>query len=68
MNKILILSLVLMVSIAYTGCKKSTSETSETSAESSTAPECPNCGSKAGYHPHETIPSLKICNTCEVGY
>ncbi len=68
MKKILILSMLFMVSITYTGCKKSHSETSETSSESSTVPECPNCGSKEGSHPHETIPSLKICNTCGVGY
>ena len=30
--------------------------------------KCPNCGSKSGSHPHETIPSLKICNTCGIGY
>ena len=30
--------------------------------------KCPNCGSKSGSHPHETVPSMKICNSCGVGY
>jgi len=30
--------------------------------------KCPNCGSKAGSHPHKTIPSMKICNSCGIGY
>ncbi len=66
MKKLLILSF-LSIAFLNTGCNnKSSTSTYETSS-GSTASKCPNCGSTS-YHPHETVPSMKICNTCEIGY
>jgi uncharacterized protein (DUF983 family) len=39
-----------------------------TNNQQHTKKKCPNCGSTSGFHAHETIPSLKICNTCGVAY
>ena len=52
------------------GFDKSSSSPTYNNENSSSSSEkkCPNCGSTSGSHPHETIPDLKICNTCEVGY
>ena len=44
------------------------SSASEYGIDVDTSIKCPNCGSKAGSHPHKTIPSMKICNSCDVGY
>jgi hypothetical protein len=66
MKKLLILSL-LSITLLNVGCKKKSTTSYETSSSSSEM-KCPNCGSTSGSHPHETLPDLKICNTCGVGY
>jgi hypothetical protein len=64
MKKLLIMSL-LTLTLINVGCKK---KSSYESSGSSTEKKCPSCGSTSGSHPDETIPDLKICNTCGVGY
>jgi len=66
MKKIIKGLLILTFCISITSCKHHSSENSNST--NSTAQKCPNCASTAGYHPDPTIPSLKICNTCGIGY
>ena len=67
MKKLLIMSL-LTFTLINVGCKKESSSSSYETSGSSTKKKCPSCGSTSGSHPDETIPDLKICNTCGVGY
>lgn len=66
--KKLFIVLLFSITLLNVGCvKKSSSSTYETSG-STTEKKCPNCGSTGGSHPHETLPDLKICNACGIGY
>lgn len=60
MKKLLVMSL-LTFTLINVGCKKKSSSSSYETSGSSTEKKCPNCGSTSGSHPHETVPSLKIC-------
>ncbi len=46
----------------------SSSTTPSSSSTESTTPSwtCKNCGGHS-YHNHETVPDLKVCNSCGVG-
>ncbi len=66
-NILCVISLLLTVNSTATKSSSSPTYNNENSGSSSEK-KCPNCGSTSGSHPHETIPDLKICNTCGVGY
>jgi hypothetical protein len=74
-NKWVWIIIFIIISIIFKNKDNSSSSNSSSSptynnetSGSSNEKKCPNCGSTSGSHPDETIPDLKICNTCGVGY
>lgn len=74
-NKWVWIIIFIIISIIFKNKGNNSSSNSSSSptynnetSGSSTEKKCPNCGSTSGSHPDETIPDLKICNTCGVGY
>ena len=67
MKKIFFIFIVLVASCSV-GCKNKSQETnSSQNTSASSGIKCPNCGSDS-YHKDETIPSMKICNSCGIGF
>lgn len=67
MKKIFFICIV-SVALFSIGCKNKSHDTNSTqSTNASSGIKCPNCGSDS-FHNDPTIPSMKICNTCGIGF